>query len=178
MPRRTHTIPTSGFSNLFGIAPTTLITSPAAGTEWSYTLPGGYFYRILSGTALFTSSAAVANRFPALQLTDGANLLWCFNCPVAVTASQTARVVYSPSSYTQNVTGPKGDLPVFAPNMWIPPNYVLSSSTPAIDVADTYTKIVFWFEQLDYGQYGIPELAHDPTLDELEHIPAKYDVEV
>jgi hypothetical protein len=165
-----QTFPSLGFSTAVGIQNVQKVTTPAAGAEWTFTLPGGYYYRVLSGTATFTTSAAVANRSCGVQVTDGANVIWAAANSTAIAASLTSRPAYTYASITNNVGGAKGALNVMVPAYWLPPGYVISSQTTNMDVADTYTAVVLFLEQFDFGRYGQPMVAHPPTIDEFEAI--------
>lgn len=178
MPRRIHTIPTGSYGQVVGILQTLKVTTPAAGAEWTFTLPGGYYYRLLGGSALFTTSAAVANRTVGIQMTDGVNLLASGIVAVAFTASLAVQVTYAPSGAGGGILGTKPAVNIGPPNLWLQGNWVVQSITSNIDVADAYTKVLLLFECLDFGGLGIPELAHEPTVAEHMLIPAAYDSEV
>lgn len=163
------TYPSSGtIAELVGIQNIVKVTTPAAGADWTYTLPAGYFYRIVGGSALFTTSAVVANRFAALQVTDGVNVLYTVPNPNAIVTTLAVALTYSQAGVTAYVAGTKPNGNVPAPSVWLPPGYIVSSYTSNIDVSDTYTKVVLWLEQLDFGQYGQRMLVHNRTINQLE----------
>ena len=64
-------------------------TDPAAGTEVSETVPANTIWSLNSVRANFITDATVASRFPALQLTDGTDVLSRYLNAIAQTASQT-----------------------------------------------------------------------------------------
>lgn len=70
---------------------TSPVANPAAGADWTATVPGGHVWQLLAVRARLTTSAAVANRQPDLILTDGA-LEIARVPPVAVQAAGGARV--------------------------------------------------------------------------------------
>lgn len=45
--------------------------TPAAGADWSVTVPGGFIWRVISAYASLVSSAAAGQRMPRLQISDG-----------------------------------------------------------------------------------------------------------
>lgn len=63
--------PTDGPGNVRSIQ----VTSPAAGAEWSQTVPTNARWEVVSVFAQLTTSAAVANRLARLVMDDGANFL-------------------------------------------------------------------------------------------------------
>ena len=58
-------------------------TDPAAGVEISETVPTGVRWRLLSFAATFVTDGTVANRFPRLQIDDGANVILATTSTVA-----------------------------------------------------------------------------------------------
>jgi hypothetical protein len=67
-------------------------TNPGAGAEVSETVPTGARWELLSLAVALVTSAAVANRFPMLQLDDGANTYAQSSVAAAITASTTALI--------------------------------------------------------------------------------------
>ena len=163
MPRRIHSVPTSGIGQLTGIQQIVKVPQPAAGAEWTDTLPGGYFYRVLGGSAVYTTSAAVASRLLGTQLSDGAsNVVSLWNA-TAMTAGLAVQVGYTPSGGAGggNIQGPVVTLVL--PAVWLPQNYIIRSTTLNKDVADQYSSVVIWLECLDFGALGVPEMRHPST---------------
>lgn len=51
------------------------VSNPAAGADWTYTVPAGATYRLVSAFATLATSASVANRVPELIIDDGTHSL-------------------------------------------------------------------------------------------------------
>jgi len=64
-----------------------LISNPAAAAEISTTVPAGKWWRIVAMRFVLTTDASVGNRFPALTIDDGTNILWRAQNAVAQAAS-------------------------------------------------------------------------------------------
>jgi hypothetical protein len=83
--------PTAGV----GVTRTITPSNPAAGADWSVTVPVGATWVINSVTATFTASAGVANRNPQLQfITAGGAVLFSGVNNTAITASQAETIVW------------------------------------------------------------------------------------
>lgn len=166
MARMIHTVPTSQIGQLIGTQKIVNVPQPATATDWTYTLPGGYFYRLLAGTFVFTASAVASNRISMTQVTDGVNVLF--------RTGNNAAQVASTTNYWTIAVGVSGSIAVqnagstvspFAP-VWMHPSYVIQSFSTNLQAGDQFSQIVLWLEQLDYGAYGMPEMLHPLTLAE------------
>lgn len=71
-----------------GVLRTITGTNPAAGVDWSETVPTNAVWRLISIRALLTASAVVANRRPVLRLDDGATQFFTVQGAADQTASQ------------------------------------------------------------------------------------------
>jgi len=81
-------------------------TTPAAGAEISETVPANRRWTLLTLRAALTTSAAVANRLPALTLSDGSNIIFAGSAFFTQTASNS--VAYSPAPYAVTTTALAG----------------------------------------------------------------------
>lgn len=145
--------PTWSVGVLDGIQERKDLVSPGAGVEWKYTVPGGYWQRLLIGSLLFTTSAAAGNRVSTVAVGDGGVTLGYFpatsNVGPGVAARQTIVSAFALNS-NQNPTA-FFVLPI--PYVWLPSGYTIGSSTQNFDVGDTYTQIHLWFESLDESEW-------------------------
>jgi hypothetical protein len=123
------------------------VANPVAGADWAMTI--GAFTRrsVISFSATFTASAAVASRNITIIVDDATNTLWQDDVSVAVTASQTA-----------SINGAQTNVPVgviattlfvtLPPGMILPPTFRLRASTANIQAADQWSNI--WFQVEDW----------------------------
>lgn len=123
-----------------GLAKPVQVANPAAGADWTYTVPASSRNRIVSLSATLTAAAAVANRFVSLIIDDGANV-------VAVIPSGITLVATIVNTYTFADSVPQTaafDLKSAAPlpsNIILPPAYRVRVTTTNIQAADQWTNI-------------------------------------
>ncbi len=123
-----------------GLLTSLAITAPAAGAEWSITVPTRARWNPLAVNYTLTTAVAVANRESALIIDDGANLL--VQAPSRSTQAASLAVVYSwfrtptPGAGTQDtsVVGPLPDLRLAA-------GMRLRSLTKNLQAADQYSNL-------------------------------------
>lgn len=110
--------------------------APAAGADWSITVPGGQLWELISVYAQITTAVAVANRLPNLQISDG-DITW-LTLPgdAATAASLTGTYVWangiSPLSAAHGITA---GLPR---DLYLMPGSVVSVSTDNVQAADQW----------------------------------------
>jgi hypothetical protein len=122
--------------------------SPAAGSDFTYTIPdaGGY-YEIVAVRARLVTSAAVANRFVAIQVKDAAGTeLWRAALDSAIVASKTVLFTFAPT--TGSIDG--GLTNTLVLNYPLPdgpylPRWTINSVTTAIDTADQWSQVAVWY---------------------------------
>lgn len=128
-----------------GALTVTAVGNPAAGADWSTILPTGQQQVIRSVAALFTPSAAVANRFPVLEIED----------PVAHFVSYLPVVAAIPASTATFLTWAPGLNPISTngvQTMGLPEEFRVAGSwtvktlTAGIQAADQWSAIVLFTE--------------------------------
>jgi hypothetical protein len=111
--------------------------NPAAGADWSVTVPGGQRWRLLSIRSILVTSAAVANREVQLAITANALVVALAPSGVAQVASETrhytwyAAAARGAGAVSLNVTVP-------LPAVLLPAGATIETITQAIDVADDW----------------------------------------
>jgi len=89
-----------------GITRSVTITNPAAGANWSITVPAGASWTLTSARATLATSATAANRIPDLQIKDGSgNIVLDALAGVAQTATLTDVWSWSVGAVTSTVLG-------------------------------------------------------------------------
>src|SRR5215471_958286 len=154
MSMRISTFPGGAADSITGERRIINVAAPGAGNEWSLTFGAGFFWRLLCGQSTFTASAAVANRFPGIQISDGNVNLATIDTQAAIVATTVATVTYVPTYATIETAASAPNVVVGVPPIWFEAGFIIRSSTVGRDVGDTYTLINLWFEALDYGAYG------------------------
>lgn len=129
-----------------GFVHTVAITQPAAGAEWTVTVPTNLRWRPLAAAAVLTTAAAVANRVPDVQLDDGANVYFVGVPNQSIPAATPARVSYAQQipAAAANVTDVMVQLAEAAVLM---AGHRISSLTRNIQAADQYSAIFLSVEE-------------------------------
>jgi len=124
--------------------------NPGAGNQWQISTPVNARWRIRAAGSTFTTSAAVANRFPGIEIIVGGNLPWTSFCLAAVVAS-TTQLVYAGgiTPYTSGVTtvsmlGLPPDLLISGVTGF---QMVIGSITQGMQAGDAYTAIALLVEE-------------------------------
>lgn len=122
-------------------------TAPAAGSDWTVTVPAGKVWRVLSVRASLVTSATVANRAPALTVSDGSAVFLTVPAPAVQAASLTGVFDWYEYASAQAV----GNVQAAAlPELIIPAGFVLASSTAAIAAGDQWSApVVYVIETWD-----------------------------
>ena len=125
-------------------------TTPGAGAEISETVPTGARWKLLAFAAQLVTSAAAANRVPALFVDDGATVLYRAPVNVNEVASSTWQNSWIPvGSFNQTASGNvvREVLPV---ELFLGAGYRLRTVTTAIQAADQWSAVQYlvreWIE--------------------------------
>jgi hypothetical protein len=129
-----------------GILRSINVATPAAGVEWSQTVPTGARWVVRAGNSVFTASGAVANRSPAIVFDDGATILYTASVDTFRTAGQGATPQLGPVFKGASVDNagfvvPMGSL------MALFAGWRIRSITGSIQAADTWTLIQLLVEE-------------------------------
>lgn len=132
------------------------VTTPAAGAEWSVTLPGHQAWAVRSVIATLVTSAAVATRRPSLVIDDQTTTF--MRLQSGITSGATLTTVWSWVEGYDLETGAAGTAVTdpFPSGLVLPAGHRLRSVTAAIDAADQWSAISVWGRRIDTG---VTELA-------------------
>lgn len=114
------------------------VAAPAAGADWSQTIPAGHLWRPFSVTAQLLTSAAVANRQAVLVLGDGTNTFAFLSAPAVQAASTTVVYTWADIS-TVLALGARQLAPLS--DIDLPPGWTIGVATALLDVADQWSAI-------------------------------------
>lgn len=117
------------------------VAQPAAGADWSVTVPAGVLWELLAVRGLFTASAAVANRVPVLGF--GSEGVTAAQVPVAanITAGQAITVTWAQVGAAL-AFGLFQIVPL--PRVILEPGDTIGTATGAIDVGDQWSAVRLW----------------------------------
>src|SRR6266487_810854 len=122
--------------------------NPAAGAEFSQTVPAGQTWLLYAVRAQLITSIAVANRRPSLFIDDGTNNIMKLYVNQQQAASLTINFDWVAGiGINQNQFG-TDVLAALPYPLYLPSGYRIRSSTDNIDVADDWGAPVFFMEVL------------------------------
>lgn len=131
--------------------------APAAGVDWTITVPAGRLWRVIGVLATLTTAAAVATRVVRLQATDG-NATYLDLAPAATQVISLVRVYQwaqglQPLAIGGNITGA-------LPDVVLQPGSILRVTTDAINAADQWSAPVVYVEEtlVQSGPYGLDDI--------------------
>lgn len=116
------------------------IPDPGANTQFTYTFPDGYLYKVDLLYYLYTADVNAGNRALFLVMDDaGANVRSYFGTGYTITANQVHHLTYSRDLERNHLA--TYFMTYFIPDVWIPGGWVLRSETMNMQAGDTYTNI-------------------------------------
>lgn len=128
------------------------VASPAAGQEWSVTVPGGVVWYAASVVATLTASAAVATRQIRLTVADGTTLFCRIPSASSITAGQQALLNWlAGAGYSLNAGTGIGQLNTLPP-FPMPGGTVIASLTAGIDAGDQWSAIALYVIELSLAE--------------------------
>jgi hypothetical protein len=112
--------------------------APAAGSDFTITVPAGQTWQLQTLDFSFTTSAAVANRTTQIFIDDGVNVLWKWVSPTVQAAAST--VEYNGGVGAVEYAALRNGVQSFElPVITLGPGYRIRSSTLNIQAGDQYT---------------------------------------
>lgn len=122
------------------------VSKLAAGSDLSFQVPNGVLWNVVSMTAKFTASAAVASRVINFQVKDQGGAIVYQYAVATVTASQNGTFTFSEDVVTPATFATGGNFLEPMPSTWLPPLWTFGTSTTAIDTGDTWTLMNVWVQ--------------------------------
>jgi len=117
------------------------IANPAAGAEFSITIPAGEYWKINQIYATLTTDATVASRRPVLALRDIAGTQTRIPSAADITAGQAAKLHwFKGAGVINDATGLYQSMP-FPMELLLSPGYIILSATANIQAADQWSAI-------------------------------------
>lgn len=117
-------------------------STPAAGSEINETVPVSRRWTLLSFLAALSTSAAVANRFPRAQITNGANTLYQIGSSFAQVASTV--LLYNLAPGNQFYTDTNGDILIpFPTSIQLKSNWKIQTNTVGLQAADQWSSLFY-----------------------------------
>lgn len=118
------------------------VANPAAGAQWTATVPAAVKWEPMAVAGIFTASAAVANRVVRLVIDDGTNDLAYVRCSGTVAASGVIQLGAARSNYSYDEAfGAVNSSYANLPYIELLPTYRIRSDVANMQGADTWTAI-------------------------------------
>jgi hypothetical protein len=119
--------------------------APAAGADWTITVPASARWRLRSVTATLTCTAAAGNRNPGFQVNDGTNYFLFVPPPVTSGPNAIQRYNWAPG-VANNPAGGNAITPI-PDNFILGPGYKFGVGTGALQGGDQWTAPVYEVEE-------------------------------
>lgn len=130
--------------------------NPAAGSGFTFTVPGSELWRLISFHTVFSASATVATRVPKLIINDAdGNEIIRLAVNGSVTANGAALAQWVRSDGLNVVAG-DGSFLTSLPRLFLEPGWQVAVTATNIQAADTFTQGRMWFEIAPNGDFGYP----------------------
>lgn len=122
------------------------VANPAAGTDFSVTVPAGVVWKLEGFAALYTASAVAADRLPVFEITDAVpNLITETFANAAITAGLAVRLAGFQGAFPfATATDGLLSLPV---NLRLLPGWIFKSVTAGKQAADQWSAIALTVEE-------------------------------
>lgn len=112
-------------------------SDPAAGAEWSVTVPANTIWKVYAVRASLVTDATVASRQPAIIIDDGATTLYQVYSGLSCTASATFAISWA--QLGASLGGVNTSLGAMAPfPLWLAAGYRIRSSTGSLQAGDNW----------------------------------------
>lgn len=118
------------------------IAQPVAGATWSHTVDGRYYERLVTARWNYLASAAVANRYVVLTLTDANGTIVIRVPTVAVIVAGNNLAINLWPQNTSQAADNQGEQFNTIPDLLIPPGWTWTATTINEDVADQVSNVV------------------------------------
>ena len=159
---------------LTGIKQVVTIARPAAGADWTTTVPGGEQWRVLAGRFSLTTSAAAPTRLIQVPITvDGIEIFRAVDS-TAVPASTTRNDSIAWSAAPTLVGQQNQQNFIQIPLMWLPQGATIASLTLGLDVADQYSAVNLYVERYLLSNQALEAALEEAMYEYAQHAEAKH----
>lgn len=124
--------------------------NPAAGADWTYTVPVSRRQRIQSLSSTLVTSAAAANRDVQLIVDDGVNVVWQMSAPAAVVAATTQVFSATGTNLPTGIITTTTTL-VLPPGLVLQNGHRIRTATTGIQAGDQWSNIFLMIEDWVIG---------------------------
>lgn len=123
------------------------LTDPAAGADFTITVPTGVVWKLLAVRAELTSDGNAATRSVVLELADGSNTFFDTGAAGTQAASLTYTYSWAPGVGTDVNAAGVPETTSLPSEVWLPEGYTLASVTASKQAGDQWARIVVQVEE-------------------------------
>lgn len=124
------------------------VPTPAAGANFTTTVPGGRAWVVKAINFTLTTDATVANRGPLVRVSSEGRTVVEVAAEAAVTASSTAVITFGDGLGTESLLGTQ--TAPFIRDCLVLPGDTIASAVVAIQLGDTLTAVNLWVAEFYY----------------------------
>lgn len=124
------------------------VPTPAAGIDFTTTVPGGRAWVVKAINFTLTTDATVANRGPLVRVSSEGRTVVQVAAEAAVAASSTAVITFGDGLGTESLLGTQ--TAPFIRDCLVLPGDIIASAVVAIVAGDTLTAINLWVAEFYY----------------------------
>lgn len=158
-----------------GVRRVVQVPNPAAGADWSVTVPAGVQWRVLSGVSTLTTSAIAATRHPTIDVTVDDVLVYIGPFSASIVANAAAQFSIYVDVASPIVASGTSDPFMIMPFDIIPQGGVIASHTNSLEAGDQWSATSLWVEEVYVTD---AQLSEDARLHaQLERDIAVYEYE-
>jgi hypothetical protein len=121
-------------------------TDPAAGADWSETVPTNARWRLIAARAALVTDATVASRTASITVDDGTTTVWNMPCHTTQAASLTFTYYFTAIGASGFASGNTLVIPA-PPDMVMGPGWRVRAQTGTIQAGDNWGAPQLWVEE-------------------------------
>lgn len=124
------------------------VKNPAAGADWSVTVPAGVQWKVIGGAANFTTSATVDSRHPFMIVKWDGYRLSTAGTVVSIAASSGLTLGITSDPAVAYAIGVAQEVGLTLPNLYFPDGTTIGTNTASLQAGDQWSSIALWVEEV------------------------------
>lgn len=140
------------------------VADPAAGADWTVTVPGGVQWKIIGGYAALTASATTADRLAYTYVTiDGYGVVYAYSTSAVVASTSGHYTITSdPAVVAAGINSDAQSL--VYPSVYFPESTEIGTNTLNLEEGDQWSQIVLWIEEVYVTDPQLSEIAREEAI--------------
>lgn len=144
------------------------VPTPAAGTDWSVTVPAGVQWNVRAGVGTLTTAAVAGSRYAGASVTVDGVATWQANLPAGQAESLAYVYTLAATVSAAVTTVAASGLIVPLPNLWLPEGTAIGSSTIGLLAGDQWSAIALTVEEVYVTNSQLSELERASEAETLK----------